>query len=214
MAATIIGSTEPEARLAVPEDDEGSRLTDMINEAYKIGEAGIFVDSPEEPFLRFMPNEVLDLISKERMIVLELNSLDKSSGNSLSTKHIVGCIKIDPSVESIGNKSGKVGEWGGLAVAKEYQGRGFGSILQRAAEEKLKTHGCTVAQLELLTPSTWKHEHKERLRGWYVDKLGFQLQFPGDYDRSTTKLPSGSLLMDRMLLVTDADFTIYRRALD
>ena len=193
-------------RLARPDDDRRGELTALINASYREGELGIFVDTDEQPFLRFTSEELLALVLEEKVIVVEG---DDDNG-------IVGCIKIEPRVhdETAGDMSIVVGEWGGLAVAKPWQGQGLGTVLRKAAEKRLMAvHGCTHAELELLTPSNWEHEHKERLRRWYVDRLGFALKVPGDYEASTTRFPSGSLLMDRMLLCTDADFTVYRRAL-
>ena len=51
----------------------------------------------------------------------------------------------------------------------------------------------------MLTPRNWQHQHKERLRKWYVDKLGYELKLPGDYDASTTRVLSGETLVPREL---------------
>ena len=154
-----------------------------------------------------------------------------------------------------------MGEWGGLAVGDAHQGRGVASALVSAAEAELRAAGCTLAQLELLTPAHWKHgrrferamgdghyacptapafqrrhaararaplrrgvhlllrffsprhDHKERLRAWYVARLGYGLQVPGDYMASTTRLPRGTLLLGRFELAVESDFTVYRRRL-
>ena len=37
---------------------------------------------------------------------------------------------------------------------------------------------------------TTRHDHKERLHAWYVARLGYGLQVPGDYMASTTGLPT------------------------
>ena len=37
---------------------------------------------------------------------------------------------------------------------------------------------------------TTRHDHKERLHAWYVARLGYGLQVPGDYMASTTRLPT------------------------
>jgi predicted GNAT family N-acyltransferase len=121
---------------------------------------------------------------------------------------VVGCVKVFALAEEEG-----VAEFGCLAVNQENKRSGLGKVLVLAAEEHLKVKlGCSVAQLELLAPSSWKHEHKERLRGWYL-RMGYSTLAKGDYDASTTTLPAGSLLGDRFVLATDADFTCYRKEL-
>ena len=37
-------------------------LMELINSAYKEGEAGIMVDTPEKPFIRMLKDELLELI--------------------------------------------------------------------------------------------------------------------------------------------------------
>ena len=65
-----------------------------------------------------------------------------------------------------------------------------------------------------LTPlSSPRHDHKERLRAWYVARLGYDLQVPGDYMASTTRLPRGTLLLGRFELAVESDFTVYRRSI-
>lgn len=60
---------------------------------------------------------------------------------------------------------------------------------------------------------TTRHDHKERLHAWYVARLGYGLQVPGDYMASTTRLPRGTLLLGRFELAVESDFTVYRRRL-
>jgi len=105
-----------------------------------------------------------------------------------------------------------VGEWGSLAVVERHWGKKFGSLLQKAAEDRLRTCGCGVAQLELLTPTHWEHDHKNRLKRWYVDKLGYALK-TGEYISSTTAFPAKTQLIPKGQLACDAEFTLYRRRL-
>ena len=189
-------ATSSNIRLATVTDSV-PYLTALINNAYKVGEAGIMVDTAKHPFHRMLEADVTLLVQDKHLLVLVLATA------------IIGCVKVKPNIET--TALGLVGEWGGLAVHPDHQHQGYGSLLHTAAEHCLKEHGCIIAQLELLTPSDWKHDHKERLRRWYVGKLGYQLKVPGDYVNSTSTVPSGTLLLGRFLLTTNADFTIYQR---
>ena len=200
--------SEPTVRPAAS-DDSISDLTMLINNAYKVGEAGIMVDNKENPFFRMLEEDVSELVNKENLFVLVSTTLSSSS-SSFEPGDIIGCVKIDKNVDET-SEGERVGEWGGLAVHPDYQNKGYGTLLQAAAERALKDAGCIVAQLELLTPSNWEHAHKERLRQWYVEKLGYSLKVPGDYEKSTTSMPKGTRLLERFLLATASDFTVYRR---
>jgi N-acetylglutamate synthase-like GNAT family acetyltransferase len=170
-------------------------VTTIINDAYRIGETGILVDTPEKPFYRATKDEVVKMIKQRQILTLSMDD------------HVVGCVKVFALPEEDG-----VAEWGCLAVNEENKRSGLGKVLVQAAEEHLKVKlGCSVAQIELLAPSSWKHEHKERLRGWY-QRMGYILS-KEDYEASTMRLPGGALLGDRFVLATDADFTCYRKKL-
>ena len=175
-------------------DVDRKTLTVLINSAYKVGELGIMTDTQEAPFLRMTEYEVSSLVSSNKMLVA-------SSG-----EHLVGCVKVDM-------LEGDVGEWGCLAVHESWQGKGLGSKLVDAAECHLRLKGCTVLQIELLTPSNWLHKHKERLRTWYL-KLGYRLKALDDYRASTVTVSEGTLLLGRFLLATDADFTTYQKEVE
>ena len=188
-------------RLATLDDPLGA-LTDLINESYKIGEKGIFVDTEEFPFLRHTQAEVTALVEEKKLLLLISDD---------EAVDIIGCVKANDGVEELDDGS-KVGEWGSLAVVEQRWGHGLGSVLQKAAEEHLAQCGCSVAQLELLTPTHWEHDHKNRLKRWYVDKLGYQLK-TGDYASSTTRFTEGTMLLKTGQLACDAEFTIYRRSI-
>ena len=180
------------------EKDDVTVVVNLINVAYKIGEKGIIVDSDEFPFFRMREQDVIDLISNSNLMVLEKDD------------NIIGCVKLNFNIEKTA-EGHRVGEWGGLAVHPDFQKQGYGSMLQSAAENRLLEAECEYAQLELLTPSNWTHDHKERLRSWYVNKLGYALKVTGEYAKSTTSLPEGTMLLGRFLLATAADFTIYHK---
>lgn len=184
----------------VATDDQPALVT-LINTAYKVGEAGIIVDTEDQPFNRVNIDDVVQMVEAGHLLVARLKGDDVG--------RIVGCVKIVPDVN--GTKDG-FGEWGCLAVAVEEQGKGVGSQLVDAAEEALRAAGCQTIQLELLTPIMWVQEHKERLRMRYTEKLGYALK-SGDFDTSTTTFEEGALLFGRFTLATDAGFTVYTRTL-
>mmetsp|Transcript_33810 Transcript_33810/g.48059 ORF Transcript_33810/g.48059 Transcript_33810/m.48059 type:complete len:215 (+) Transcript_33810:107-751(+) len=172
-----------------------NQLTQIINDSYRVGETGIIVDTPENPFERATPEEVADLVTNNKL--LALSTADGSA---------IGCAKIERITDT-------VGEWGCFAVHKDYQGKGCGNLLVHEIERYMK-HDLEykTAQLELLAPSNWKHQHKERLRSWYV-RMGYTLRVPNDYKASTENLSQGSILGGRFVLATDADFTAYQKRL-
>lgn len=210
------------------DDDDRKELSSVINRAYCVGEIGIVVDDPpDDPFERVRYQDLNDMIKKRQLLVLD-GMLE--NGKSV----ILGCVKVSklPVVDSSDSdnkpetKSGTssnedkeieipvVGGWGCLAVDLDQQGHGYGSKLIRAAEDYLTTQlHCTHAQLEILSPTNWKHEHKERLRSWYTKRLGYQLLVPDDYKASSVQLKAGTKLGERCRLAVDADYTAYRKRL-
>jgi GNAT superfamily N-acetyltransferase len=185
--------------VSVEWDPDAARvLTPLINAAYSVGEKGIFVET-EHPFTRVIEQEVREQISAGHF--LTVRTLDRTA--------ILGCVKTCPDIDE-----GSIGEWGCLAVADGQLNRGLGSMLVAAAESRLRAAKCCTAQLELLTPVHWRHEHKERLREWYT-KIGYKLKVPGDLPASTTQFKEGTRLQDneRFVLACDANLTAYRRPL-
>jgi GNAT superfamily N-acetyltransferase len=181
-------------------DPDAARvLTPLINAAYSVGEKGIFIGTEERPFTRVIEEEVRELISAGHF--LTVRTLDRTT--------ILGCVKTCPDIDE-----GSIGEWGCLAVADGQLNRGLGSMLVTAAESRLRAAKCCTAQLELLSPIHWRHEHKERLREWYT-KIGYKLKVPGDFSSSTVQFKEGTRLMDneRFVLACDANLTAYRRPL-
>jgi len=178
-------------------DSDTDRITSILNQAYKIGEHGIIEDSPERPFERATRQNVSEWAAKNMLLVV----LSKENNE-------LGCIKVETySIEDSNDPAdGQLcGTWGCLAVEQSYQGKGLGRRLVHAAEEFLVKQGCQVIQLELLAPSHWKHTHKERLRTWYTERLGYT------YEASTTSMKKGTLLAGTFRLATDSAFTNYRK---
>ena len=98
----------PSVRLATFDDDLHHLYT-LINDAYKVGERGLVVDTPEQPFIRMREEDLRTLIQSESLLLLVSSS-----------KHIIGCVKVDkhitedsPYSSLHGTLKGRVGEWGG-----------------------------------------------------------------------------------------------------
>jgi hypothetical protein len=51
------------------------------------------------------------------------------------------------------------------------------------------------------------------LREWYTTRLGYQLKWVNDHEKSSVRFPKGKLLQEIFELATDADDTIYRKQL-
>ena len=171
-------------------DDCVDSIVALINEAYLWGETDIIV----KPFDRVLVGDVVTMIELSQLLLL----LDASSNM------LLGCVKVQVLPNAIG-------EWGCLAVDQSQRRSGYGKILISAAENYLVRMGCTTLQLELLAPSTFQHEHKERLRRWYTERLGYKLKVADDYMGSTVSLSGGTTLLSRFVLQTDADFTTYQK---
>jgi len=186
-------------------------LTSLINIAYAVGEKGIILDTKERPFQRMTLEETEQLVHQDKLLLLSV----KNDEETEKEVEIIGCIKVD--INNDTPTSGidtTVGEWGCLAVNEAYQKKGYGTLLVQAAEQYFRSNSCVSMQLELLSPTTWKHPHKERLRSWYTSSsAGYRLKSENDYDASTTRFPEGSILGHRFVLLTDADFTVYTKPL-
>ena len=128
-----------------------ARLTGIVNAAYEVGEAGIWLPGTE----RIASGEVMAAIRAGELLGAALDGA------------LVGCaraVMLDATT----------GEVGLVSAAPEAWGAGVGRALVRAAEERLAARGATEMQLELLVPRGWEQPHKSRLRGWY-ERLGYRV---------------------------------------
>jgi ribosomal protein S18 acetylase RimI-like enzyme len=210
-------------------------IVKIVNDAYEEGEKGILTSTqPGVPIRRVMPTDVDDMIQAQKLLVMiQVRAIPDQEQHLLSSHshahyvpEVIGCIKgevlerncdcdsmIINDVDSKVVPTTVIGEWGCLAVAAKHQGRGYGGMLVRAVEDYLTEYkGCTQLQLDLIAPSNWKHIHKERLRAWYTSpSMGYQLQVPNDYDKSTTRFTKGFVFANTFLVETDADMVKYTK---
>jgi GNAT superfamily N-acetyltransferase len=144
-------------------DDAGDEalvetLVKLINEAYAIGEAGLWLDG----WTRTQPSEIAEAIGGEGMLAAIVDGRP------------VGCAYVrplDPETADLGMVSVEPNRWG----------EGVGHELVRSAEELIRTRGATTVQLELLVPKEWVHPEKERLRAWYT-RLGYRVTRSAPFD--------------------------------
>ena len=133
-------------------DIKVQNLCDLINEAYREGEKGLWQVS----YQRITINELLHIIGKNELIVASIN------GN------FVGAVKVKIRDDKY------TGEFGMLCVNKEYRNAGLGGkLIDRVEEWALENH-LTQLRLEILSPIVWQHPVKEFLKKWY-QKKGYAL---------------------------------------
>ncbi|WXC46467.1 hypothetical protein QX201_006165 [Fusarium graminearum] len=151
----------------IPAADDASdkiligRLADIVNTSYKIAESDIFIPS----YKRTSESEIAQFISNGQLAVAYL----------VSTNEPIGCVFVKL-------LSPTLGDFGMLALDTKYQGTGLGRQLAAFAEDECRRQGCTTMQLEILVPSTFHHEGKARLLGWYT-RMGYKLVKLGDFSQ-------------------------------
>jgi GNAT superfamily N-acetyltransferase len=188
-------------------------ITDMINAAFKVGEKGILVDSNEHPYHRVAIGDVEKLTRDRKLLILTTtdNTVEQEQAK------VLGCVKVeafqvqDPEDPLLGQMCG---EWGCFAVDLAEQHQGHGRRLVQAAEDYAKNElGCAWLQVELVSPAHERHAHKDMLREWYTTRLGYQLKWANDHEKSSIRFSKGELLMGIFQVATDADDTTYRKQL-
>ncbi len=122
----------------------------VINDAYGVGEAGLWRDGVG----RTTADEMAERIRAGEVLVATTNG------------RVVGCAsvrRIDETTTEVGLISTRLDSWGS----------GVGSKLVEAAEDVGRSHGATTMQLKVLAPLTGTHSAKERLSDWYR-RLGYE----------------------------------------
>ena len=144
-----------EVKLLARDDAQDGVLVEevarIINEAYAIGEAGLWLDGAA----RTEPGEIAEAIRSGGMLAAKLEG------------RLVGCAYLRP-------LDAKTADLGLISAAPDQWGSGVGRELVRSAEELMRSRGVTTMQLELLVPKGWVHPEKDRLRDWYT-RLGYRV---------------------------------------
>ena len=133
-------------------------LVRIINDAYAIGEAGLWLDGAT----RTDAVEIAEAIKSGEMLL--------ATGDG----RIEGCARVQPLTET-------TADLGMLAVTPERWGGGAGRVLVHTAEDLMSSRGVTTMQLELLVPMGWVHPEKKRLRDWYT-RLGYEVTRSASFD--------------------------------
>jgi GNAT superfamily N-acetyltransferase len=141
-------------------------LARLINEAYAVGEAGLWLDGTT----RTGPGEIAEAIRSGGMLAATFEGL------------LVGCAYV----RSLGADAADLGM---VAAATDQWGRGVGGELVRSAEELMRSNGVATMQLELFVPKGWVHPEKERLHGWYT-RLGYRVIRSAPFEEAAAHLAS------------------------
>ena len=139
-------------------------LVRLINLAYAVGEAGLWLEGAT----RTAHSEIAEAIRSGGMLAATVDS------------SLVGCAYVRP-------LEAEAADLGLLAVDPERWGGGVGRDLVHAAEELMRSRGATTMQLELLVPKEWVHPEKVRLRAWYT-RLGYQIARSAPFDEIAAHL--------------------------
>jgi GNAT superfamily N-acetyltransferase len=155
MAASPRDERTAEVTLLAPGEagDEAlvAELARIINAAYAVGEAGLWLDCTT----RTGPGEIADAVRSGGMLAATLDG------------RLVGCAYVRP-------LDADTADLGLISTTPDQWGRGVGGELVRAAEELTRSRGMTMMQLELLVRKGSAHPAKDRLRDWYT-RLGYRV---------------------------------------
>ncbi|KAM0425718.1 hypothetical protein ACHAPT_008965 [Fusarium lateritium] len=143
-----------------------STIASIVNIAYTEAERDLFLPD----YQRTSAEEVAQFIRNGQLAVAYL----EDSG------HPIGCVVI----KLLGPSRG---EFGMLALDAKHQGAGLGRQLAMFAEAECRRNGCTMMQLEVLVPKTFRHAGKERMQAWY-QRLGYEIVKLGSFDEDYPEL--------------------------
>jgi GNAT superfamily N-acetyltransferase len=141
-------------------------LVRIVNAAYAVGEAGLWLDGAT----RTGPGEIAEAIRNRELLAATIDG------------RLVGCAwvrALDAGTADLGLISTAPDRWGG----------GVGRELVRSAEELMRSRGLATMQLELLVPKGWVHPQKQRLHGWY-SRLGYRVVRSAPFEQVAAHLAS------------------------
>jgi GNAT superfamily N-acetyltransferase len=159
-----------EVELLAPDEARNQALVEelarLVNRAYAVGEAGLWMDGTT----RTRPDEIAEAILSGEMLAAALGG------------RLVGCAVVRPLEPG-------AADLGMVSAAPDRWGSGIGRELVRSAEELMRSRGVTTMQLELLVPKGWLHPEKERLRSWYT-RLGYRVVRSAPFEQVAADLAS------------------------
>jgi GNAT superfamily N-acetyltransferase len=141
-------------------------LVRVINEAYAVGEEGLWLDG----WVRITRPEVEEAVRSEGMFAATVDG------------EIVGAAFVRPI-------DAKTSDLGLVSATPAHWGTGLGGEIVRAAEDHVRGQGVKRMQLELLVPQEWVHPHKDRLRRWYI-RLGYEVVRTATFEEVATHVAS------------------------
>ncbi|KPM45249.1 hypothetical protein AK830_g1279 [Neonectria ditissima] len=148
-----------------------STLATIVNTVYHWAESDIFLPS----YQRTSAEEIAQLLCSGHLAVAYLNSTDDP----------VGCVLIKL-------LSPERGDLGMLALNEQHRGSGLGRKMVLFAEDECRRRECTIMQLELIAPTTFRHAGKERMEGWY-NRMGYSIVKLGSFNDEYPEL--GKILL-------------------
>ena len=163
-------------------------LVSIVNQAYIIGENLMWKEN-----VRTNLHDLKNKLSNEMIILLIFlneaseRTLDEAQEISIDQNTVIGQILCDIRFDINERRA----EFGMFAVHEKYQKLGLGKFLILAAEERSRHAGCESLQCELLSPTKYEHDVKERLRVWY-QKLGYKIELEKDKDGNPVLLEDGT----------------------
>ena len=141
-------------------------LVRVINAAYAVGEAGLWLEGTS----RVRPDEIAEAIRGGGMLAATLDD------------RLAGCASVRP-LDRL------TADLGLISTAPDAWGRGVGGKLVQTAEELMQARGVTTVQLEVLVPKDGVHPAKARLRAWY-ERLGYRVVRTAPFEQVAAHLAS------------------------
>jgi deazaflavin-dependent oxidoreductase (nitroreductase family) len=144
----------PKVELLSPDAAADRALMDelarIVNEAYAVAEAGLWLEGT----LRTSPEQVAGIVRDGDLLAATLAG------------RVVGCVRVK-AIDAA------TAELGLLGTAPDQWGNGIGAELVGAAEDLARARGAATMELVLLDPTDTAHPGKGRLRAWY-EGLGYR----------------------------------------
>jgi deazaflavin-dependent oxidoreductase (nitroreductase family) len=127
-----------------------NELARIVNEAYAVGEAGLWVEGT----VRTTPAQLANTVRDGDLLAATV------------ADRLVGCVRV----RAIDAATAQLGL---LSTAPDQWGNGIGRELVRAAEDLARARGAVTMELVLLDPTDPAYPGKGRLRAWY-EGLGYR----------------------------------------